>query len=130
VCEQGKSQFIELVMALHGCTPNRIGERMKLFVELRQRARHVVGPIIGSALVVYIAYNTLQGDRGLIAYWQLTKQVEQARAAEDVVDAQRRQLENRVKLLNPGSLDADMLEERARFMLGYSRADEYVIILR
>ena len=103
---------------------------MKLFVELRQRARHVVGPIIGSALVVYIAYNTVQGDRGLIAYWQLTKQVEQARAIEEELDGQRRRLENRVKLMHSGSIDPDMLDERARFLLGYSRPDEYTIILR
>jgi cell division protein FtsB len=103
---------------------------MKLFVELRQRARHVVGPIIGTALVVYVAYNTVQGDRGLIAYWQLTKQVEQARAIEDELDWQRRRLENRVKLMNSSSLDSDMLEERARFLFGYTRPDEYVVILR
>jgi cell division protein FtsB len=103
---------------------------MKLFVELRQRARHVVGPIIGSALVVYIAYNTVQGDRGLIAYWQLTKQVEQARAIEDELDGQRRSLENRVKLLSPSSLDADMIDEQARFLFGYTRPDEYVIVTR
>jgi cell division protein FtsB len=103
---------------------------MKLFIELRKRARHVVGPILGSALVVYIVYNTVQGDRGLIAYWQLTKQVEQARTLRADLDQQRERLENRVTLMYPQSLDPDMLDERARFMLGYSRPDEYVIILR
>lgn len=103
---------------------------MKLFVELRQRARHVVGPIIGAALVVYVAYNTVQGDRGLIAYWQLTKQVEQARAIHEEMDWQRRRVENRVKLMSSNSLDADMLEERARFLFGVSRPDEYVVIVR
>jgi cell division protein FtsB len=103
---------------------------MKLFVELRQRARHVVGPIIGTALVVYVAYNTVQGDRGLIAYWQLTKQVEQARTIQEELDWQRRRFENRVKLMSSNSLDADMLEERARFLFGTSRPDEYVVILR
>lgn len=103
---------------------------MKLFVELRQRARHVVGPIIGTALVVYVAYNTVQGDRGLIAYWQLSKQVEQAREIQEDLDWQRRRLENRVKLMSSSSLDSDMLEERARFLFGYTRPDEYVVILR
>ena len=108
----------------------KVWERMKLFVELRQRARHVVGPVLGSALVAYVAYNTVQGDRGLIAYWQLTKQVEQAHAIKGGLDAQRERLENRVRLLYPQSLDPDILDERARFLLGYSRADEYVVILR
>jgi cell division protein FtsB len=101
---------------------------MKLVAELRSRARHIVGPIIGSSLIVYIAYNTVEGDRGLIAYWQLTKQVEQAQNIKSSLDDKRHSFENRVKLLNPGSLDADMLEERARFLLGYSRADEWVVL--
>ena len=103
---------------------------MKLFVELRQRARHVVGPVLGSALVVYIAYNTVQGDRGVIAYWQLTKQVEQAKTIKRSLDGQRGRIENRVRLMYPQSLDPDILEERARFLLGYSRSDEFVVILR
>jgi len=101
---------------------------MKLVAELRSRARHIVGPIIGSSLIVYIAYNTLEGDRGLIAYWQLIKQVEQAETIKTDLDGTRTAFENRVKLLNPNSLDGDMLDERARFLLGYSRADEWVIL--
>ena len=42
----------------------------------------------------------------------------------------QKSLQNRVKLLNPNSLDADMLEERVRFMLGYSRSDETIILKR
>ncbi len=101
---------------------------MKLVAELRSRARHIVGPIIGSSLIVYIAYNTVEGDRGLIAYWQLTKQVEQAETIKASLDGKRHAFENRVKLMNPNSLDGDMLDERARFLLGYSRADEWVIL--
>jgi cell division protein FtsB len=32
--------------------------------------------------------------------------------------------------MSSNSLDADMLEERARVLLGYSRPDEYMVILR
>ena len=60
----------------------------------------------------------------------LTAMSEQARAIQDELDLQRRGLENRVMLLSPSSLDADMLDERARFLLGYTRPDEYVIISR
>ncbi len=37
-------------------------------------------------------------------------------------------MENRVRLLEPGSLDPDMLEERARLMLNYGHADDIVIL--
>ena len=36
-------------------------------------------------------------------------------------------IQNRVDLLNPNTLDLDMLEERVRFMMGYSRTDEVVV---
>ena len=42
--------------------------------------------------------------------------------------AERETLERRVRLLNPGSLDADMLEERARLMLNYGHAYDIIIL--
>ena len=82
---------------------------MKVLTEVRLRSGHVVGPVLSICLIVYIAYHAVQGDRGLIALWQLSKQVTQA------------------KSLNPNTLDLDMLEERVRFMMGYSRTDEVVV---
>ncbi len=100
---------------------------MKVLVEIRLRARHVIGPVVGACLIVYIAYHAVQGKRGLIAYWQLTKQVDQAHLVRAELSEKRDHLQNKVRLLNPNTLDRDMLEERTRFMLGYSRADEIVI---
>ena len=46
-----------------------------------------------------------------------------------MTDTERRKaLQHRVKLLSPGSLDPDMLEERARFMLNYGFPDDAVIL--
>ncbi len=100
---------------------------MKVLAEIRLRARHIIGPVLGACLIVYIAYHAVQGDRGLIAYWQLTKQVDQAYLVHAQLKDQRDLLRNKVRLLNPNTLDRDMLEERTRFMLGYSRPDEIVI---
>jgi cell division protein FtsB len=44
------------------------------------------------------------------------------------LDAQRAELERKVKLLRPDSLDPDMLEERAREVLNYTREDEVVVM--
>lgn len=100
---------------------------MKVLTEIRLRARHVIGPVLGACLIAYIAYHAVQGDRGLIAYWQIKKQVGHAAIVRLDISERRDYLKNKVRLLNPNTLDRDMLEERARFMLGYSRPDEIVI---
>ncbi|MDC0196249.1 septum formation initiator family protein [Gammaproteobacteria bacterium] len=102
---------------------------MKVLTELRLRSSHIIGPIIGVCLIVYFLYHAVQGDRGLIAFWQLSKQVTQAENTHSVLNQKRAELQNRVSLLNPNSLNSDMIDERARFILGYTKTDEIIIFL-
>ena len=100
---------------------------MGLISESRARARHVVGPVLGICAVIYFAYHVVHGDRGLFALHQLNKRVEAARGIRAENSLLRRKLEERVSLLHPRSLDPDMLDERARFMLNYALPDDFVI---
>lgn len=100
---------------------------MGFFGELRARARHVVGPVLGVLAIGYFAYHAIHGDRGLIAWNELKLRVEAARVVLGDTAAERKILERRVRLLNPRSLDPDMLDERARLMLNLARDDELVI---
>jgi cell division protein FtsB len=102
---------------------------MAILNEIRRRARHVVGPFIGLTAVVYFAYHTVQGDRGLLAWWRLTQDIKQAEETLSQLEEVRDNLDHRAQLLRPDHLDADMLEERARLMLNMGRDDE-VIVLR
>ena len=102
---------------------------MKVLTELRLRSSHIIGPIIGVCLIVYFLYHAIQGDRGLIAFWQLSKQVTQAENTQSMLTQKRTELQTRVSLLNPNSLNSDMIDERARFILGYTKSDEIVIFL-
>ena len=102
---------------------------MKVLTELRLRSSHIIGPIIGVCLIVYFLYHAVQGDRGLIAFWQLSKQVTQAENTQSMLNQKRTELQTRVSLLNPNSLNSDMIDERARFILGYTKTDEIVIFL-
>lgn len=103
---------------------------MILVSEIRRRARSLVGPFLGACAVVYFAYHTVQGDRGLLAWWRLRHEIAEAQHTLDRVKSQREALERRAGLLRPDSLDPDMLEERARVMLNVGREDEAVILLR
>jgi cell division protein FtsB len=101
---------------------------MGLVFELRSRARHVVGPVLGICAVAYFAYHAVQGDRGLLAWLNLKQRAEVARVELDEITAQRRILAHRVSLLHPESLDPDLLEERARVMLNYGHPTDIIIL--
>jgi len=103
---------------------------MMLLSEIRQRGRHVIGPFLGLTALVYFDYHTVQGERGLLAWWQLNKDVKQAEQTLAALQETKDGLDNRVRLLRPDHLDADMLEERARLMLNMGRDDEIVILHR
>ena len=101
---------------------------MGLMQEIRARARYVIGPVLGICAVGYFAFHVVHGDRGLIAGWNIKQRVSTAKQALAVTRGERETLERRVRLMEPGTLDPDMIEERARLMLNYGYADEIVIL--
>jgi len=102
---------------------------MRLVDEIRRRARTITGPVLGISLVCYFAYHLFAGDRGLIAWMQLTQELRDAKATLLVLDTERQALERRVNLLEPEHLDPDMLDERARQVLNLAAPGEIVIPL-
>ena len=96
--------------------------------ELRRRARQILPPVLGACLVAYFAYHAVQGDRGIIAWLVLNQRIREAEAVAVAGAAERAALERRVALLGPARLDPDMLDERARIMLGLAQGDELVIL--
>jgi cell division protein FtsB len=95
--------------------------------ELKRRLGYVVGPLIGLGAVVYFAYHTVEGDRGVLAWIKLKTEILEAELQLARVATDRQELEHRVLLLRPDHLDPDMLEERARLMLNMGRSDEVVV---
>lgn len=100
---------------------------MMFRTDMRRRARQIVGPLIGAALVTYFGYHAVQGDRGLIAWWNLRYEIEKADFELAAVTVERKRLEHRVALLRPESLDRDMLEERARLMVGNVHPGDLIV---
>ena len=80
-----------------------------------------------SALIAYFSFQALTGDRGLLTE-QARRQTLSERTAElKALTAKRRELEARVTLLSDQHLSKDLLEERARVLLGFADPREYVI---
>ena len=96
--------------------------------ELRRRARHIVGPLVGLSLTGYFAYNMIEGDRGFEAWMQLSHRLaaEQTNLAQ--VRAERAALELKVADLRPEHLDRDLLDERVREVLNLVAPNEVVVM--
>src|ERR1700761_7891950 len=97
--------------------------------EFRRRSRQVLWQLLGACIAGYFVYHAVQGDRGVIAWIQLSQRLDQAKAELDKSNSDRGAMEQRVALLSNSSLDLDMLEERARIMLNFSNPDDLVILL-
>lgn len=102
---------------------------MGLIDELRQRAKHVVGPFLGIVLVSYFVFHTVHGDRGVLALIQMRERLAEAEIRLDVLVTEEARWERKVKLLHPASIDPDMLDERVRLMLGYAEANDQIVLI-
>lgn len=102
---------------------------MKRLIEQRYVVRQNILTIIGLCLCVYFSYHIVMGERSTFRYASLERAITRTTTEYEQTKAKREQLEARVIKLRPGSIDPDLLEERARTVLGYARADEHVVIL-
>src|ERR1700752_311826 len=103
---------------------------MTMSLELKRRLRQVIGPMIGACVFGYFVYHAIQGDRGIIAWMQIGQQLVESQATLAMLTAERQEIEHRVALLSPGSLDPDLLDERARVMLNVAEPDDRLVITK
>jgi cell division protein FtsB len=99
-------------------------------LELRKRLRQVIAPTIGACVFGYFVYHAVQGDRGIMAWVQIGQQLAESRATLAVLAVEREEIQRRVSLLSPSSLDPDLLDERARIMLNVAEPDDRLVIIR
>jgi cell division protein FtsB len=96
--------------------------------ELRRCAHLIIGPVLGIALTGYFAYHLVEGDRGLIAWLHLTRDIRAESAKLEMVRTQRRALDLKVSNLKPDHLDPDLLDEQVRATLNFVAPGETVIM--
>jgi cell division protein FtsB len=92
----------------------------------KHHKKRKIRPFRHSAITVaflsYFGYHSIHGDYGLRATECSSASASRAKAELAVTESKREHLENQVALLSDGSLDKDMLDEKARFGLNMSRA--------
>ena len=93
----------------------------------KRKLGRFVMPLITVAFLSYFGYHSVHGEYGLKATEKFDRQRIERQARLDELTKQRQTLEREVALLSDGSLERDMLDEKARFGLNMSRSDEIVI---
>ncbi len=78
-------------------------------------------------LVLYLGVQALTGERGLLSGAERETRLVERQAQLTTLVEQRADLEVRVRYLKSDSLSRDLLEERARAVLGFSDPRDYVI---
>lgn len=82
---------------------------------------------IAFALSLYFTFAAVQGDYGLFQRAEILGQSTELRAQLASVSAEVAVMENLTQRLSDDFLDLDLLDERAREVLGMVRPDEIVI---
>lgn len=85
---------------------------------------------VAGAVIAYFGLNAYSGNRGLRAKQDLEEQIVQLNDELAGLRAERATWERRVLLLRPGSIDPDMLDERARALLNYADPRDLTLRLK
>jgi cell division protein FtsB len=79
-------------------------------------------------LIFYFAFSGLTGDKGLLLWaGRRAAPLAEKQAELKTLRAERMALETKVRFLRDDNLSADLLEERAHVLLGFTDPRDYVI---
>ena len=101
---------------------------MSVFFNLSARLKNLMWQIAIIVVCIYFGFYTVNGDRGLLHYMYLSKEIDYAKQVAAKYHNERIKLETKVHLLSSESLDLDLLDERAKTVLNLMRDDEFVIV--
>lgn len=94
-------------------------------------SRPAIGGILYFLLAItlgaYFTFAAVQGDYGVFRRVQITAEAETLTIERDRLLAELAALRNQTLRLSDAYLDLDLLDQQARDVLGYVRADEIVI---
>lgn len=89
--------------------------------------KRAVVPVACAALAAYFAYHAVVGANGIVAWRELQREEVRLDTELAAARARRLQLEHRVTLMRPESLDPDMLDERARETLNLANPNDITV---
>ncbi len=94
----------------------------------RIRYRMIVVLLTCALGLLYVGYQSVHGERGLLGWMQRSAELERTRAEVAALAAERSRLERRVSQLRTDNLDLDLLDQEARRLLNLGHPDEEVVL--
>ena len=85
-------------------------------------------PLLFLSLVGYFGWSATQGERGLQSYVLRQAQLASVQSELHKVERERDAMERRVAALRGTRLDPDMLDERARAVLGQTDPSDVIVL--
>jgi cell division protein FtsB len=101
---------------------------MKRFFEHRGLSRKNIVTLIGIGLFFYFSYHLIQGQRSAMRYLTLEQTISRMEQQKEELKSKREDLETKVAMLRPNSINKDLLEERARIVLGFRKTGEMDVL--
>ena len=102
---------------------------MNKSVVLKNRIILYFSFLITFFIFLYLVYFLVYGQRGLLQYFYLSKQNQEYNETLAQLNSENQHMSNRIKKLQPNTLDLDFLDEQVRKKLGLIDKNEIVIIL-
>ena len=102
---------------------------MNKSVVLKNRIILYFSFLITFFIFLYLVYFLVYGQRGLLQYFYLSKQNQEYNETLAKLSYENQYMSNRIKKLQPNTLDLDFLDEQVRKKLGLIDKNEIVIIL-
>jgi len=101
---------------------------MRKLIQKRYVLRQNIMMVIGVCLSFYFAFHLLAGERGYFRLMALENKVEAVKVELTTTEQARNDLEQKVIMMRPGTMNKDLLEERIRSVLGYRYENELVLL--
>ncbi|MBC9248037.1 septum formation initiator family protein [Paracoccus sp. 11-3] len=83
--------------------------------------------VLTVALSLYFAFAAVQGPSGILRRIQIESEKTELAEERDKLASEVEKMQNLTHRLSDEYLDLDLLDERARQVLGYVRADEIIL---
>ena len=100
---------------------------------VRTRLRAIAIPLVlytvSASVASYFVWHALNGERGLKASLEYTRQIADLEKDRAGLRAERAQWDHRIGLIRGDEIDRDLLDEEARRLLGRVHAHDIVVLL-
>tara|TARA_B100001996_G_scaffold114747_1_gene86834 strand:- start:9 stop:323 length:315 start_codon:yes stop_codon:yes gene_type:complete len=102
---------------------------MNKSVILKNRVILYLSFLVTFFIFIYLVYFLIYGQRGLFQYFYLSKQNQEYTQKLNKLTSENDYFSDRIKRLQPNTVDLDFLDEQVRKKLGLIDKNEIVIIL-